>query len=193
MTATADTINRSAWSVDQRIEVLAGFMGLTQEDIDTIHEFAPILASHAPALVNAVYVKLFSNDLTKRHFMTRGAGYEGPLPEKLDDLTLDHPQILMRKQHLGAYLGRLVTSQYDSKMNAYLDMVGKIHTAKAGSPDVVIPLVQMNALMGFVHDALIGLIFSLPAPECRRVALARAFTKLLWIQGDLISRHYTPN
>jgi hypothetical protein len=78
-------------------------------------------------------------------------------------------------------------------MNAYLDMVGKIHTAKAGNPDVVIPLVQMNALMGFVHDALIGLIFTLAAPECRRVALARALTKLLWIQSDLISRHYTPN
>lgn len=193
MTAPADTINSTENSVDQRVAFLAGFMGLTQADIDTIHEFAPALAPHVAGLVDAVYVKLFSNDLTKRHFMTRGAGYDGPVPATLAELTLDHPQIRMRKQHLSGYLVRLVSSQYDSKMNAYLDMVGKIHTAKAGNPEVVIPLVQMNALMGFVHDALIGLIFTLPAPEDRRVALARAFTKLLWIQGDLIARHYTTN
>lgn len=85
----------------------------------------------------------------------------------------------MCKQHLGAYLGRLATGQYDSKMHAYLDIVGKIHTAKAGNPDVVIPLVQMNAFMGFVNDALIGLIFTLAAPECRRVALGPGFNKAI--------------
>jgi hypothetical protein len=65
---------------------------------------------------------------------------------------MDHPQIQFRKQHLARYLEALVTRPYDGKLLEYLDMVGRIHTKKAGSKDIVVPLVQMNALLGFVAD-----------------------------------------
>ena len=61
------------------------------------------------ALVDAVYVKLFGYDATKRHF-ARQHGYDGPMPASLEALTLDHPLIAFRKQHLGRYLAALVTS-----------------------------------------------------------------------------------
>ncbi len=63
--------------------------------------------------------------------------------------------IQFRKQHLARYLEALVTRPYDEKMVQYLDLVGKIHTPKAGSPALNVPLVQMNALMGFVSTAII--------------------------------------
>ena len=62
-----------------------------------------------------------------------------------------------------------------------------MHTPKAGSKELNVPLVQMNALMGFVSDALVHTILNLPRP--REVATLRAFNKLLWIQNDLITRH----
>ena len=40
-------------------------------------------------------------------------------------------------------------------------MVGKMHTPKAGSAELDVPLVQMNALMGFVADALTATILGL--------------------------------
>ena len=46
-------------------------------------------------------------------------------------------------------------------MVAYLDMVGKMHTPKAGSKDLNVPLVQMNALLGFVADALTATVLGL--------------------------------
>jgi hypothetical protein len=69
-------------------------------------------------------------------------------------------------------------------------MVGKIHTPAAGSPDLDVPLVQMNALMGFVSDALTATILSLGLPREAEVRTLRAFNKLLWLQNDLITRHY---
>ena len=69
-------------------------------------------------------------------------------------------------------------------------MVGKMHTPKAGSKELNVPLVQMNALMGFVSDALVHTILNLNLPRPREVATLRAFNKLLWIQNDLITRHY---
>jgi hypothetical protein len=143
-----------------------------------------------PALVEAVYEKLFSYDATKRHFVPRQHGYEGQVPEGIEELSQSHEMIQFRKQHLGRYLVSLVTRDYDAKMIEYLDMVGKMHTPKAGSPDLNVPLVQMNALMGFVADALINTIYSFNLDRETEIRTIRAFNKLLWLQNDLINRHY---
>lgn len=173
-----------------RFEYLAKFIGFGQEDIDAVHGAASVLAPLVPTLVDAVYEKLFSYDATKRHFVPRQHGYEGEVPENIDALTLDHEMIAFRKSHLGRYLEKLVTATYDEKMVVYLDTVGKMHTPKAGSPDLNVPIVQMNVLMGFVADAFVATIFGLGLDRETEVKTMRAFSKLLWIQNDLIVRHY---
>lgn len=173
-----------------RFGYVAEFMGFGPPDIATIHAAAPHLAPLVPALVDAVYVKLFGYDATKRHFVPRQHGYAGPAPANLAELTLDHEQTQFRKGHLAAYLKKLVTAPYDEKLISYLDFVGKMHTPKAGSPTINVPLVQMDALMGFVSDALIAAILSLPLEGEAKARTVRAFNKLLWLQNDLIVRHY---
>jgi hypothetical protein len=122
--------------------------------------------------------------------LPRQHGYTGDVPPTLEQLTMDHPQIAFRKQHLARYLAALVTKPYDGKMVEYLDMVGKIHTPKAGNKEIDVPLVQMNALMGFVADAITATILGLKLDRDTEVKALRAFGKLLWIQNDLITRHY---
>ena len=173
-----------------RFGYLAEFMGFGRDDVRAIHESAPALAPVVPALVDAVYSKLDDYDATWRHFLPRQFGYDGEVPESLEDLTPDHEQIRFRKGHLAAYLTRLVTGAYDDKMVAYLDFVGKMHTEKAGSPELRVPLVQMDALMGFVSDALLGTILACEMDATTKVKTVRAFNKLLWLQNDLIVRHY---
>jgi hypothetical protein len=141
-------------------------------------------------LVDAVYDKLFSYDSTKRHFVPRQSGYSGAVPENIESLEQNHEMIEFRKQHLGRYLVSLVTRDYDAKMINYLDLVGKMHTPKAGSAELDVPLVQMNALMGFVADALTNVIFGLKLDREAEIRTVRAFNKLLWLQNDLITRHY---
>jgi len=176
--------------VAYRVGYLGEFMGFGAEDIKAIHGAAAVLGPVVPALVDAVYDKLFSYDATKRHFVPRQSGYEGPVPQSVETLQMDHEMIQFRKSHLTRYLVALVTRPYDDKMIGYLDMVGKIHTPKAGSPDLDVPLVQMNALLGFVADAVVATIFGLGLDRDTEVRTVRAFNKLLWVQNDLITRHY---
>lgn len=192
MAKTVERIDEARLEQDvaYRVEFLGKFMGFGAEDITLIHESAAYLAPVVPALVDAVYDKLFSFDATKRHFVPRQHGFEGNTPANLDALDLDHEQIAFRKKHLSGYLVKLVTTPYDGKMLQYLDWVGRIHTAKAGNPEIVIPIVQIDALFGFVNDALIATIQGLDAPQAKKDAMVRAFTKLLWIQADLFIRHY---
>lgn len=176
--------------LEYRFQYLAEFMNFGPGDIEAIHRSAPLLAPLVSGLVDAVYVKLFSYDATKRHFVPRQFGYEGQAPESIESLTLDHDQIKFRKAHLATYLTRLVTGVYDRNMVVYLNNVGKMHTPKAGSPKINVPLVQMDVLMGFVSDALLGCILDLDLDASTKARTARAFNKLLWLQNDLIVRHY---
>ncbi len=177
--------------VAYRFQYLSAFMQLSADEVEAIHSAASWLAPLVPALVDAVYTKLSQYDCTWRHFLQPQSGFQGAQPQSLAELTLEHPQIQFRKQHLGRYLERLVTAPYDSKMVAYLDMVGKIHTPEAGSKSISIPLVQLNALLGYVNDALIITIYAQKLPSAAEQLTVRAFTKLLWLQNDLINRHYT--
>jgi hypothetical protein len=173
-----------------RFQYLTEFMGFGADDIAAIHAAAPVISLLVPALVNAVYDKLHTYDATWRHFVPRQFGYEGPVPNTLEELTPDHEMIRFRKEHLARYLTALVSKPYDGKMAAYLDTVGKMHTSKAGAKELVVPLVQMNALLGFVADALTSAILNLGLERQQEVRTVRAFSKLLWLQNDLINRHY---
>jgi hypothetical protein len=173
-----------------RVGYVSEFLGFGDDDIAAIHGAAERLAPVVPALVDAVYDKLFSYDATKRHFVPRQSGYEGAVPASLDELGQDHEMIRFRKNHLARYLVTLVTQPYDGKMINYLDRVGKMHTPKAGSAELDVPLVQMNALLGFVADALTATILGLGLDRQTEIRTLRAFGKLLWLQNDLINRHY---
>lgn len=176
--------------LEYRFAYLAEFMEFGDEDIAAIHGAAEALAPLVPALVDAVYVKLFSFDATKRHFVPAQHGYAGPLALSVETLSLDDEVISFRKQHLGRYLAALVTRPYNGKMVEYLDTVGAMHTPAKGNANLEVPLVQMNVLMGFVADALNATILGLGLERDVEVKTLRAFSKLLWIQNDLINRHY---
>jgi len=173
-----------------RFKYLAGFIEFGEEDVAAIHDAAGYLAPVVPQLVDAVYDKLAQYDATWRHFVPRQDGYEGQLAESVDSLKLSDEVIQFRKQHLARYLEALVTRPYDDKMVGYLDLVGAMHTPAKGNRALNVPLVQMNALLGFVSDAIIATLCGLGLDSTTQTLTLRAFNKLLWLQNDLINRHY---
>ena len=176
--------------VQARFAFLADFIGFGDADIAAIHASVGRLAPLIPQLVERTYEKLLAYDATARHFVPRQHGYEGPVPESMDALRATHEQIQFRKEHLNRYLMSLVGRAYDAKMVSYLDMVGKMHTPKAGNKEIDVPLVQMNALMGLISDVLIDAILQSGMESEQMPQTIKAFNKLLWIQNDLINRHY---
>ena len=179
--------------LEYRCDYLRGFIGFDAEDVAAIRKIIAQFGPRIPAIVDQTYEKLLQYDATARHFVSRQHGYDGSVPESLAALAADHPQIQFRKDHLQRYLMHLLGHSYDAKLAAYLDMIGKMHTPRAGNPEIDVPLVQMNALMGLVSDTLIKNILDLDVPEEDKRDAVRAFLKLLWIQNDFITKHYAGN
>ena len=176
--------------VQARYRYVAEFIGFDDDDVLAIHASAGYLAPLIPSIVEQTYEKLLAYDATARHFTPRQHGYEGALPSDLESLDADHPQIQFRKDHLNRYLMHLLGHAYNDKMAAFLDMTGKMHTPQAGNQAIDVPLVQMNALLGLLSDVLLNAILQLNLEEDAKIRTVRAFNKLLWIQNDLVTRHY---
>jgi len=173
-----------------RFEFLAEFIGFTPADAAAVQAIGPFLGPMIPQIVERTYEKLLAFDATARHFVDRQSGFEGQVPASLAEVDKNHPQIQFRKEHLQRYLTQVLTKPCDAKMVPYLDMVGKIHTTRAGNSKIEVPIVQMNALMGMLSDLLIETISDAPIDAARALKSIRALTKLLWIQNDFINRHY---
>jgi Protoglobin len=116
-----------------RIRYLRDFISFTNEDAATLHAAAPVVSPLVPVVVNAVYEKLLSFDVTAKSFVPRQTGYSGDAPTKLEDLSQDHPQIKFRKDFLARYLVKVVSMDYEKEESwKYLDNVGLMHTGEAG-------------------------------------------------------------
>ncbi len=176
--------------LNERYKFVAEFVGFDENDAKAIHASAGYLAPLIPAIVDQTYEKLLAYDATARHFVPRQEGYDGPLPDSLESLAADHPQIQFRKDHLNRYLMHVLGHAYNDKMALFLDMSGKMHTPKAGNKDIDVPLVQMNALLGLLSDLLFEAILGFAMDDDTKTRTMRAFNKLLWIQNDLVTRHY---
>ena len=101
--------------VSGRVSYLRDFIGFTTADAAAIHASKPIVATLVPGVVDAVYEKLLSFDITARSFLPRQTGYEGTaVPAGLADLTREHPQIKFRMRFLESYLAKLVTMDYEA-------------------------------------------------------------------------------
>ena len=173
-----------------RFNYLTEFIGFDEEDRQALQSVADQLLPIVPELVDATYEKLFSFNCTRRHFVPRQFGYEGMELEHLEYLTEESPTIKLRKSHLNLYLTALIKGPYNDKMVAYLDRVGQVHTPEAGIKHMKIPLVHMNATLGFLSNAFIHAIVALRLEHQQESAPLSAFNKLFWLQNDLISRHY---
>ncbi|KAI3642326.1 hypothetical protein MP228_011881 [Amoeboaphelidium protococcarum] len=174
-----------------RFQYLAKFAEFGEDDIKAIHESAPLVEPLVPAIVDAVYVKLFSFDLTKAVFTQRNSSFKGQVAHNLKDLHLDNDQIKFRKDFLGKYLKKLVTGKYDDNFVRYLDYVGKIHTDYSGKASKIqVEYIHCSALFTYVSSFIVQALMNANLPKDVEQRTVLAFNKLLWIQNDFFSKYY---
>lgn len=179
--------------VEYRFRYVAEYIGFGDEDERAIREASALTLPLVPRLVDAIYDAFHRHDATWRHFLARQQGkgdFGASLDRRLRELTPDHAMVKTRKHSLGRYFVRLMSQPYDAAMIHYMDAMGRIHKAENHRARLDIPIVQMNAFLGQVADVIFDLIHGLGLDPEREHALIRAYSKVMWLQNDLVSRHY---
>jgi hypothetical protein len=178
-----------------RFKYFSTFMGFGADDIEAIHNSAKFVSPLVPSIVNAVYNKLFSFDVTTQPFTLRNSDYSGDVVPSIQDINHNTPQIKHRKDMLSKYLVKLVTAEYDEDFLRFLNYVGRIHTVDGKKKNVdgtfmSVDYIHCNALLGYVSDLIISAILDAALTPEIKASTIGAFNKLLWIQNDLFARHY---
>lgn len=83
-----------------RISYLSSFLEFTEEDGEALRASKPLIAPLIPAILDAVYGKLLKFDITAKVFVPKNTDYEGETVKDMQELTLEHPQIALRKDFL---------------------------------------------------------------------------------------------
>ena len=86
--------------LSSRISYLSSFLGLEAADSEILQVAKPLIAPIIPAILDAVYSKLLSFDITAKAFVPRNTDYKGETPKDPSELGLEHPQIAYRKDFL---------------------------------------------------------------------------------------------
>ncbi|CZR57108.1 uncharacterized protein PAC_06997 [Phialocephala subalpina] len=184
-----------------RISYLSSFLELTPSDGEALLAAKPLVTPLVPTILDAVYTKLLSFDITAQAFVPRNSDYEGELVKSVQELTLEHPQIAMRKDFLKNYLIKLVSTTDltpTSPFWTYLNNVGIMHTGlpgfkhRAHKPELRVEYIHMSVLLGYVFDIIIGAVFEMDIDNLMKGRVIRALNKVVWIQNDLFARHYLP-
>ncbi|KAL0564456.1 hypothetical protein V5O48_017590 [Marasmius crinis-equi] len=185
-----------------RIAYLTDYLNFGTDDAEAISEVAPMVHEVIPEMVDGMYAKLFEFDVTKRIFLQRNQGFAGELPKRLEDLTLDSPQIVFRKVFMKSWARRVLTADYTSDTTwAYMDKVGIMHTGASpfkhqkalGIAPLNVPYRDCALMLGHVLEVLQTAVFSIPEskiPLQNKIRAVNAINKVIWIQNDLFSRHY---
>lgn len=83
-----------------RIAYLPSFLEVTSADSEMLMAAKPLIAPLVPTVLDAVYTKLLFYCITAKAFVPRNSNYEGETPKEASELSLDHPQIMYKKDFL---------------------------------------------------------------------------------------------
>lgn len=139
-------------------------------------------------MVNIVYRKLLSYDVTARAFETRSTSFSGPMEAVPDE---NSPQVQHRKLFLRAYLAKLCSDPTKPEFWEYLDKVGMMHVGLGRAHPLHVEYVHIGATLAVVQDVLTEAILSHPRLHIsRKAAIVKALGKVIWIQNDLFAKWY---
>ena len=188
---------QSLTSLPPRLSYTLSFLSFRPSCSASNNAAAPYIAPQIPTVLDAVYSKLLSYDITAASFLPPTQASENSDTKTPTELSLTHAHILRQKTFLKAYLLKIASNK-DWSPNAsiwtYMDKVAFMHTGvqRGGKrPELRVEYMQLGLLLGYVADIVTEAVMGVEDLDVQtRTDVVRAWSKVLWIQNDLFARRY---
>ncbi|CAF2668659.1 unnamed protein product [Rotaria sp. Silwood2] len=190
----AENIDKTRLTTDlrYRFEYISKFLDFSQTDITILNKLSTIIQPLIPVIVDNVYRKLFSFDITKQYLLLRHTCLDNFLSTDRYNLGFNSDAMEYRKNMLSKYLKCILTQhEWNESFLQYLSYVAKIHTDKIGSSLIHVDFIHIIALCGYLEQNLINIILqSENLDNQTKHAGIMAINKVFWIQNDFFRMHY---
>jgi len=190
----AEHIDRTGLNTNlrYRFDYLSKFLNFTIDDIKTLNSLAPILFPHISFIVETVYKKLYSFDITKQFFIIRNQDFESFSSNEKNDFPVTSAQTEFHQDMLSVYLKRiLIQSEWDDTFLQFLSHVGELHGNKKNLKTNNVDYIHINTLLGYLKHLIIDTIWNIENIDIRKkYAGIHAINKFFWIQNNFFTMHY---
>ena len=162
-----------------RLEEMASFVGLTDEERQLIRDSGPLILKHAEGLTNAVYDHFLKFPQARRFFVT-------------EDDEVDEERLAKRKHTLIRWLRDTASSNLDESFAVHLLAMGishgypPTHRAHLGP----VPSRYMIGTMSFAQTAIGDLLRREMPDTDLALRTSMAWNKLLMVELDVLLAGY---
>ncbi|KAG8949082.1 hypothetical protein FRC03_000447 [Tulasnella sp. 419] len=180
-----------------RVSYILDFVGFNENDVKALRIAGPIIRPHISLLVDAVYGKLLSYDVTREAFVESKNKHLNK-EERLMTVTPKSDRMKYFKDFFRHWLLKIFICDWeDLQTFAYFDRVGIAHIGGSGfrhredRGKYAVDYMHIGLLLGFLSEAVTKKILAVDSISlAEKTQVLGAFTKVMWIQNDLMSRHY---
>ncbi|CAF2146320.1 unnamed protein product [Rotaria magnacalcarata] len=178
-----------------RYEYLAEFFNFTNDNIKILNQLSIYIQPMIPVIVDKVYRKLFSFDITKQYFFRHPShSCFGNLFSSANhsSFSFDGNDIEFRKNMLSKYLEKILMEQeWDDSFLRYLSFVGQVHTQEMGTSTIHVDYMHISALIGFLEHIIIDIILKINNIDYQtKYRAIVSMNKFFWIQNQFFKMHY---
>ncbi|KAG9018536.1 hypothetical protein FRB90_011512 [Tulasnella sp. 427] len=177
-----------------RVSYLVSFIGFSSADAEALQAVAPHIRPHLPGIGEAMYNKMWSFDVTRQSLTQPN----NPHIPRNADLSQARERMRYMTSFQGHWLLKIFIADWeDLSTFAYFDRVGLSHIGESAfrhrgeRGTYQVDYVHIGLLLGHLTDLLTQRILQLEQITMEeKIKAISALTKAMWIQNDLISRHY---
>lgn len=162
-----------------RMQQMADFVGLTDDDLALLQASGPILLARADELAAAVYERFLSYPATARYFLTR-------------DGAVNDTRLERRKHSLARWLRNSIDFRIDHQFPVFLLAVGVVHSnppAPAGRHGSV-PARFMTGTISFIQTRIAAILAEEMSDTTGALQTSAAWNKMLMLQLDVLLAGY---
>ncbi len=164
-------------SPEARLEFLADFCLMSEDDWVALDDSLPYLAPRLPELLDRLYDHLLEYDDTRRVFLG-------------ENEQVDPAYMALRKEHMTEWIMRTISVGDRNRFAAYVIQTARRHTAVGRS----VPPRYMVSLISFIQTSILNALFdALPDDHTLRRRLSLAWNKMLMIQLEMFLQEIVPH
>ncbi|KIV87416.1 hypothetical protein PV11_02964 [Exophiala sideris] len=173
-------------SLSTRVAYLQQFLDFGPNDVNAINEGRKHITAVIPDIVDMVYKKVLKHDITARILSNNDSRDE---ENPMDWVREEDVRFKSRKMGMRWWITKLVSDPTKTEYWEYLDKVGLRYVGKGRSCLLYVDYIFLGACLGYIQDSMTQAIFSQPGLDlAHKIALVRAFGKVIWIQNDLMAK-----
>ncbi|PVU86816.1 hypothetical protein BB561_006534 [Smittium simulii] len=172
-----------------RVEYLNSFLGFSEKDKQCIKDSADLVQPLIPDIVDRLYEKLFSYDISKTALLK--AFFEFKSNEN-QTLELDSDAVHSHKAVLIEYFNKILIAEWDTAHIKYLDWVAKsILSISNDNGDGNNDYIFLNSILGFLAGIFTDSLSNISDWDSEtKINNIVAFNKLFYVQSDFFSKYF---